>query len=120
MKNMSFNLTTPQMRARSKTVTRRLGWETLQPGDLVQAVVKGMGLKKGEQVEKIGVIRVREVRREPLDALTGGSYTGRMAKRDVIAEGFPEISARQFVEMFCAHHGCAPGTRITRIEFEHV
>lgn len=46
-RNMSFTLTIEQMRARTKTVTRRKGWAFLKPGDLVWAVVKGMGLKPG-------------------------------------------------------------------------
>jgi hypothetical protein len=31
---MSFALTTEQIRVQKKTVTRRLGWEFLKPGDL--------------------------------------------------------------------------------------
>ena len=45
-RNMSFSMTTEAIRDRSKTVTRRLGWSFLQPGDLLWAVEKGMGLKK--------------------------------------------------------------------------
>lgn len=63
MRNMSFSLTTPQMRDRTKTLTRRLGWYSLKPGDRVQAVVKGMGLKKGEKVERLCVIEVVSVHR---------------------------------------------------------
>ena len=36
MRNISFALTTPQFKARTKTVTRRKGWLMLQPGDPVQ------------------------------------------------------------------------------------
>lgn len=78
-----------------------------------------MGLKPGERIEKLAVIRVKYVRREPLNALIGGAYTDRMAKREVIAEGFPELSARQFVEMFCQHMDCDPDAEVTRIEFEY-
>ena len=38
MRRMAFSLTTPQILAQSKTVTRRVGWRFLQPGDLVMAV----------------------------------------------------------------------------------
>ena len=68
MRNMSFALTTEQIRARTKTVTRRLGWEFLKPGDLVQAVVKCQGLKKGEKVEPLAELRIVAVRRESLNA----------------------------------------------------
>lgn len=37
-RNMSFALTTSQIRDRSKTVTRRFGWWFLVPGDQVWAV----------------------------------------------------------------------------------
>ena len=48
---MSFALTTEQVRNRTKTVTRRLGWATAKAGDIVQPIVKGQGLKKGERVD---------------------------------------------------------------------
>ena len=46
MRNLSFALTTRQMRDRSKTVTRRRGdyyARVLKPGDLVCAVEKSQG-----------------------------------------------------------------------------
>ena len=89
-------------------------------GDLIQAVVKGMGLKKGEKVERLRVIRITDVRRESLGSLIGGTYTDRMAKREVIAEGFPNLSPRQVVEMFCEHNGCTRHTVVTRIEFGYL
>lgn len=50
-RNISFALTTPQFRARTKWVTRRLGWLFLKPGDTLMGVEKGMGLKiNGETV----------------------------------------------------------------------
>jgi len=112
MRNISFALTTQQVRDRQKTVTRRLGWKNLQPGTLLQPVVKGMGLKKGETVEKIGgPIRVVSVRREPLGIIH--SY-------DVEREGFVALTGSEFVDMFCKHNGCRPMDEVTRIEFEYV
>src|SRR5690349_15214956 len=101
MKNMSFSLTTAQMRARTKTVTRRLGWHHLKPGDLVCAVVKGMGLKRGEKVERIGVIRVLSVRLESLHAMRVSPLYGRA---EAIREGFPEMEGSDFVKMFTEHN----------------
>lgn len=69
MRRMSFSLTTEQMRARTKRVTRRLGWLTLKPGTELLAVEKAMGLRKGEHAVPIGRIRVVSVRRERLDEL---------------------------------------------------
>jgi hypothetical protein len=111
MRNISFALTTKQIRNRTKTVTRRLGWRKLQPGALLQPVVKGMGLKKGETVEKIGgPIRVIHVSREPLSDITW---------EDVRREGF-QMTSMSFMLMFCDHNRCTPDTEVTRIEFEYL
>jgi hypothetical protein len=115
MRNMSFALTTEQVRQRTKTVTRRTGWATLKPGTLLQPVVKGMGLKKGERVETIGgPIRVLNVRREPLNVI------GTRYELDVVREGFGHVTADEFIAMFCQHNGCAPDAIVTRIGFEYV
>jgi len=45
MRNMSFAMTTNQILAQTKTVTRRFGWWNLKTGDVVQPVKKTMGLK---------------------------------------------------------------------------
>lgn len=118
--NMSFQLTTEQIRNRSKRVTRRLGWwrrkgrtaPQLKVGQLLQPIVKGQGLKQGERVEKIGgLIRVVSVRRELLYQID---------RRDVVLEGFAAMEPAAFVEMFCKHHRITPDTEVTRIEFEYV
>jgi hypothetical protein len=121
MRNISFALTTDQVRNQTKTVTRRLGWAWLTPGVLLQPVVKGMGLKRGEKVERIGSpIRVVSVRREPLVALIQlVGYTFEQGQRDVILEGFPHLDRGQFVRMFMAHNKCDSTDLITRIEFEY-
>ncbi len=112
MRNMSFALTTDAVRARKKTVTRRTGWKSLKPGTLIQPVVKGMGLKKGERVETIGgPIRVLKV-----DSVVLGD----ISPQDVYREGFPEMTARQFVQMFKNHNGGLRDQVVTRIEFEYV
>jgi hypothetical protein len=109
MSNMSFSLTKNQMYARRKTVTRRLGWFFLRPGDVVMAVEKARGLKRGEQIKKIYPIEIVSVRTEPLMDIT---------KEDLILEGFPEMTISEFVKMFCASHkGCKPETAVNRIEF---
>lgn len=111
MRNMSFALTTDQLLRREKTVTRRLGWLYLRPGEWVQAVKKCMGLKPGEKLEPLCVIRVVDTRREPLRAMT---------VEDCAREGFPHLSVDEFVEFFCkTHKGCTPDTIITRIEFDY-
>lgn len=116
MRNISFTLTTAQILDRSKTVTRRLGWATLGPGDVLCAVEKSQGLGKGGKVRRLGQIRVLSVRREPLRVLHGTSYGDAEATR----EGFPTMSGEQFAAMFCEHMGCGLDAIVTRIEFEHL
>lgn len=109
---MSFALTTRQVRAREKTVTRRNGWTFAKVGDVVQPVVKCQGIPKGGHVEKIGgPIRFVAVRRERLDAITA---------EDVEREGFDHLTPAGFVEMYRAANGGAPDQEITRIEFEYL
>ena len=116
MRNMSFALTTPQMLARTKTVTRRLGWRDLEKGTLLQAVEKARGLPKGSKLKKLGVIRVVSVRTEPLSRMQQGRY----GKVEAQKEGFPDLSGKEFVEQFVESIGCKPSTVVTRIEFEFV
>lgn len=121
MRNMSFALTTGQMQAQTKDVTRRLGWEFLKVGDFLQPVKKCMGLRPGEKIEKVcGPIMVIGLRREPLNMMTTDVDYG---LAECIREGFPAPHVNhwpsEFVAMFCAtHRGCTPGRVITRIEFK--
>lgn len=123
MRNMSFMLTPQQIKAQTKTVTRRLGWRDLKPGTLLRAVRKCQGLKKGETIDRLGVLRVVDVRREPLRALTDDlDYGFAEVEREGLADhprvrGYPS----SFVEFFCgSHRGCTPESTVTRIEFEYV
>jgi len=111
VRNISFSLTTQQFRDRTKTVTRRTRWQNLKAGDRLMGIVKGMGLKKGEKVERLGEIEVVSVRREPLRNATDD---------EAIKEGFPEMSGNAFREMFCRHQGGTPDQIVTRIEFKYV
>ena len=121
MRNMSFALTTEQVRNQTKTVTRRLGWKTLKPGTLIQPVVKGMGLGKGGKVEKIGgPIRVVSVRLESLDSIRAADVIAGYGAPEVVREGFQLMTAQEFVAMFCRHNKCGPSTAVTRIEFKYV
>ncbi len=109
---ISFALTTAAVRRREKTVTRRNGWNAARPGMLLQPVVKCQGIPKGGHVEKIGgPIRVVDVRRERLDAITA---------EDVIREGFQTLSPAQFIAFYIGANGGRRDTVITRIEFEYL
>lgn len=109
---MSFAFTTEQVRNRTKTVTRRKRWTGLRPGDLVQPVMKAMGLKKGERIENIGgPIRILHVSRVVL---------GDISPQDVYREGFPQMTSREFVALFKKHNGGLRDQVVTRIQFEYV
>ena len=116
MRNMSFMLTTEQIRGRSKTVTRRLGWKMLSAGMQVQACEKCMGLKPGQKINRLCVIAIVNVRREPLSRMIEDPRYG---KQEARAEGFPHLTGEQFVEMFCKHMNCTPETEVTRIQFAY-
>lgn len=118
MRRMSFSLTAPQIIARGKTVTRRTGWRFLKPGDLVQAIERARGLKPGERARPLAVLRVKDVRVEPLSRLIDEPL---YAEDEIPREGFPCWSRAEFVETFCRTHGLKSARcDVTRIEFEYV
>ena len=108
-RRMSFQLTIRQMLEGTKNVTRRIGWRFLKPGDIVIAVEKCQGLKKGEKQVQIYPIRILSTRDEPLFMITPD---------ECIREGFPEMTPIEFVKMFCGTNNCLPTRQINRIRFE--
>lgn len=111
-RNMSFMLTTKQIRNRTKTVTRRLGWWKLKPGEILIACEKCQGLRKGEKIVKLTQIRVISTSEEPLSAIT---------QEECDKEGFPDMSPAEFISMFVhSHKGAAPDGIVNRIEFEYL
>jgi hypothetical protein len=116
MRHMSFMLTRDAVLNKTKTVTRRLGWWNVTPGERLQADYKCQGLKKGERVQKLGEINVISHKEQTLaEMLEDPEY----AKAEVIKEGFPHLTPEQFVAMFCEHNGCTPETYVNRIEFDY-
>ncbi len=110
-RNMSFTLTCEQIRNQSKTVTRRFGWNFLKVGDVINAVEKSMGLKKGEKVFKLGQIRILSIRNEPLNAIN---------KDECIKEGFPDWEPKEFVAMIRRKFKCECDAIVNRIEFKYI
>jgi hypothetical protein len=109
---MSVRLTEQQVRDRTKTVTRRLGWLKTEPGDRVTLCPKVMGRKPGEPLVRLAEVEVVNVRRERLED---------MPLADLALEGFPEFTTiREFVEFFCTHMRCEPDTEVTRIEWKYL
>ena len=116
-RNISFALTTEQIRNRTKTVTRRIGWKNLKKGDVLNACVKCMGLKPGEKIERLGQIRVVSVSREPLNRMDFNKPYGKL---EAGKEGFPQMTGSEFVAMFQKSMKCDFYQEVTRIEFEYL
>src|SRR5688500_13564701 len=113
MRQISFALTTPQILAGSKDVTRRNGWQNATAGQSLQGIEKGQGIKKGEHVKKLRKILLQNVRRERLDLMITNPAYG---AEEVIREGFPEKTPAEFVQMYCQANKCTPAKVITRLE----
>ena len=114
MRNMSFLKTLGQMQFADpgpKDITSRDGWWFLKPGDVVMAVKKAMGLKRGEKVEKLYPIEIVSTRRYRLGDIT---------QADVIREGFPNWTPEQFVDFFCHEMKCGVFQALNRIEFKRI
>lgn len=109
---MSVSLTEAAVVARTKTVTRRMGWLILKPGDRLTLCRKVMGRKKGEPLVRLVDVEVVSVRRERLDEI---------ALSDLEREGCGDMTTREFVDFFCdSHKGCRPDSTVTRIEWRYV
>ena len=117
---LSVSHTKEQVRARTKTQTRRLGWwedkngrRLVVPGDTLTPCEKVTGRRKGEPMVRICDVRVTAVRREPLNHIA--FHPG-----DVAAEGFPNWSPYDFIAFFCDTFK-VPSTRdVTVIEWEYL
>jgi hypothetical protein len=107
---MSFALTKAQILDRSKTVTRRRGWDFLKPGDRLTACAKVMG-RKGAPLERLAELRVTGVRRELLTNIDAD---------DVSREGFPGMTRDDFLRMWRDNIFRDLYIDVTRIEFEYV
>lgn len=108
---MSVSLTEAPVRARAKTVTRRLGWRSLRAGERGCRCRKVRGRAPGEPLVRITVVEVVDVRVEPLSAVTDD---------DVTREGFPGRSAAWFVEFFRTRLRVSPDTLVTRIQWRYL
>ena len=126
MRLISFFMTTDQVRDEIKDVTRRVGWWHLKTGDFLCGVVKGQGLKEGEEVERINVIKVKDVRPERLGRMLDDREYG---FEEIRREGFQFDEKYRWpsawVPWFCEGHStkakpCTENTTINRIEFTYV
>lgn len=112
---MSVTLTEQAVIARQKTVTRRLGWQMLKPGDQLSLCRKVMGRKRAdgtvEPLVRLAHVEVVTTRRERLNQITD---------MDVVREGFPVWTRTQFIDFFCREMKTHPQVPLTRIEWRYV
>ena len=97
---MSCSLTTPAVRARTKTVTRRHvdSWRDLKPSDELVLIEKGMGLPKGARQVVLARVLVDDVRVEPLGRILDEGPEG------VAREGL-DMTPAEFVRFWQQSHG---------------
>jgi hypothetical protein len=108
---MSVALTEAAVLGRSKTVTRRLGWQFLKPGDRLTLCRKVMGRKPDEPLVKIVDVQVVSTRWEPLFEISDD---------DVAREGFPNLDREGFIRFFCQEMGVYPEELVNRIEWVYL
>lgn len=119
MRNMSFALTTRQFMSGEKDVTRRNGWDNLCLNEHFNGVKKAMGLKRGEKVVVLRECICISNTPEQVDEIIKRPYRTGSTRSEMEREGFPEMTAEDFVEFFCkTHKGVTPETYINRIEFK--
>ncbi len=104
---MNFALTPGPIRAKTKTVTRRLDWSHLKPGDVLDAVLPVAGSEETQVVRRIAVTSTRT---ERLSEIT---------PEEVKREGL-SCSPEEFVAMMAGHYQIARDALINRIEFEYL
>lgn len=115
---MSVSHTEAAVVARTKTVTRRLGWLFLKPGDRLTLCRKVMGRKPGEPLVRICDVEVVSVRREPLCAIAGDARD--LGAAELAREGFTDIDATEFMVRYFFPQGIRAADDVTRIEWRYL
>ncbi len=116
---ISMAYTAEQVRARTKTVTRRVGWVNARPGERLIACEKVMGRKAGEPLVRIVAIELVDVRREPIMALVDNRRG--YGDEEVSLEGFPDLSPETFVRTyFTEAQGLNLDAEVTRLAYRYL
>lgn len=113
---MSVALTEQAVVERRKTVTRRLGWAFLKPGDRLTLCRKVQGRRRRdgtvEPLVRLAEVEVVSVGRQHLLEITAD---------DVSAEGFPGWTPQQFIGWYCETvRGAYVRMWLTRIEWRYL
>ena len=117
MRSMSFFATQEQVRDKTKTVTRRKAdtWKNLKVGEVLKAVNKCQGHKKGEHAEVLAYIRIVDIQKECLWSIIE-------LPEEIGKEGFEldNFSPGEFINLFCELNGGNADQIVKRIEFEYL
>lgn len=124
---MSVALTEDAVRARRKTVTRRLGWTTLKPGTRLTLCRKVMGRKRAdgtvEPLVRIAEVEVISVRRERLWDITDDDVRAESVDAARFEEHYTDTgqpTPQAWVAWFCEQMDVQPDAMITRIEWRYL
>lgn len=121
---MAVAMTEAAVVAREKTVTRRLGWRFLKPGDRLTLVRKSMGRKPGEPLVRLADVEVVSVRREPLLYIADEDIARECVPEDLLATipDDPDVGspALRWATWFASKMGCHLMTEVTRIEWRYL
>lgn len=117
---LSCTFTIPEVKARTKTVTRRAEntWRSLAVGDSLLLVERTRGLPKGSHVVPLATVVVTSIRVERLYDITD---------EEVALEGFPGMDRFEFIEWWLDTHNVpvfadqteAMAFRVRRIEWAY-
>jgi len=111
-RNMSFSMTTEQVR--NGTRPSPAAWAGATPTRRTAVGGReGAGLRKGEKIKRIRMIRVVSIEAEPLEDL----YEYPDARRRWPARGFRAWSPGSFLHLFCEYNGVTLNGWVNRIEF---
>lgn len=125
---MSVSLTEAAVRNRRKTVTRRLGWRFLKPGDRLTLCRKVQGRRADEPLVRLAEVEVTDVRRESLAAIDAADIVREGVPARVFTPAIggihephcPDCRRANWIGWFARTMGCDPYDEVTRIEWRYL
>ena len=115
---MLFDDTAAGLMAREQTVTRRVGYEEVRPGDFIDAVSEMWMLNHPGKIVPLAKLVVVSVRAEPLKRLLEEpEYAAKEMKRSCLSR---DKSLRAQLAAFVSRHrSTSLSSMVTRIEFAY-
>ena len=124
---MSVALTEPAVVNHAKTVTRRLGWRSLKPGDRLILCRKVQGRRRGDgtvdPLVRLAEVEVVSVRQERLWDITADDVAREGVDPGVFSEWHSENTPptpHEWVIWFCEQMNVQPDQVVTRIEWRYL